>query len=88
MVSNFNTFGSSDADFVRMRDSEDDEDDVNVKSSLASRTSGIFACFATLANTLLGVSIVGTAFGFAQAGYLLGKHHKVSNWTSSSPFDH
>jgi hypothetical protein len=79
-VSNLNTFGTSDADFVRMRDSED-EDDVNAKSSLALRTSGIFACYATLANTLLGVSIVGTAFGFAQAGYFLGGCCKVSNWT-------
>ncbi|CAM9537629.1 unnamed protein product, partial [Phaeothamnion confervicola] len=38
----------------------------------SSRKSGIFACLVTLTNTLLGVSIVGTAHGFAAAGYVLG----------------
>jgi amino acid permease len=32
----------------------------------------IFSGYVTLANTLLGVSVVGSAYGFAQAGYALG----------------
>lgn len=33
-----------------------------------ARTASLFACVVTLSNTLLGVSVVGVAGGFARAG--------------------
>ncbi|CAM9231757.1 unnamed protein product [Ectocarpus sp. 4 AP-2014] len=38
----------------------------------APRTATMFACVTTLSNTLLGVSVVGVAGGFARAGWLIG----------------
>lgn len=35
------------------------------------RTATMFACVTTLSNTLLGVSVVGVAGGFARAGWLV-----------------
>ncbi|KAG5176256.1 transmembrane amino acid transporter protein-domain-containing protein [Tribonema minus] len=44
----------------------------DVASAKYKRQSGMFACAAALINTLLGVSIVGSAHGFTEAGYALG----------------
>lgn len=38
-------------------------------SGSGPRTATMFACVATLSNTLLGVSVVGVAGGFSRAGY-------------------
>lgn len=42
---------------------------VSASAGSGPRTATMFACVATLSNTLLGVSVVGVAGGFSRAGY-------------------
>lgn len=51
------------------------------------RTATLFACVTTMSNTVLGVSVVGVAGGFARAGFAVSRQQKQKR-TETRPWWH